>query len=247
MTVRLHHLFPKTSNSPSPSPFLFCVQRCAGFLILKILSLNSENPLSDHRFSFALLASLSEDNVLVAFIFSSQTDSYLMPYTVIWLKPCYNLKHLSPKSPNDLISRSVVFSHQVWSSFLFEILTSLAWKTHYPGLPAHPVGSFYFFLLIPPYPLPTNGDKASSWLLVVLGFFFPIYMYIFWCGPFFKSLYWICYNIAFALCFGFLGQEACGTLALSAMGSLNHWTIREITILIFGCPHPLSWDQNFWS
>ena len=40
------------------------------------------------------------------------------------------------------------------------------------------MGSFYFFLLIPPYPLPTNGDKASSWLLVVLGFFFQ-YMCIF--------------------------------------------------------------------
>ena len=174
MTVRLLHLFPETSNSPSPSPFLFCVQRCAGFLILKIFSLNSENPLSDHRFSFALLASLSEDYVLVAFIFSSHTDSHLMPYTVIWLKPCYNLKHLSPKSPNDLISRSDVFSHQVWSSFLFERLTSLAWKTHYPRLLAHPVCSL--FLLIPPYPLPTNGDKASPWLLVVLGFF-SIYIF----------------------------------------------------------------------
>ena len=32
------------------------------------------------------------------------------------------------------------------------------------------------FLLIPPYPLPTNGDKASPWLLVVLGFF-SIYIF----------------------------------------------------------------------
>ena len=172
------HLFPETFNSPSPSPFLFCVQRCAGFLILKIFSLNSENPLSDHRFSFTLLASLSEDYVLVAFIFSSHTDSHLMPYTVIWLKPCYNLKHLSPKSPNDLISRSDVISHQVWSSFLFEMLTSLSLKNTLPQSSGpRCVFFFFFFLLIPPYPLPTNGDKASPWLLVGLGFFFNIYMF----------------------------------------------------------------------
>lgn len=90
VTVYLLHLFPETSNFSSFT-FLFCVQRCAGFShFLKIFSLNSENPLSDHHFSFTLLASLSEDYVLVAFIFSSHTDSHLMPYTVIWLKPCYN-------------------------------------------------------------------------------------------------------------------------------------------------------------
>ena len=30
---------------------------------------------------------------------------------------------------------------------------------------------------------------------------------------FFKTIYWICYNIASVLCFGFFGPEACGILA----------------------------------
>ena len=40
--------------------------------------------------------------------------------------------------------------------------------------------------------------------------------YCFSCGLFFfpPSLYWICYNIASALCFFFFGLEACGILAL---------------------------------
>ena len=33
-----------------------------------------------------------------------------------------------------------------------------------------------------------------------------------WCKQFW-SLYWICYNTASVLCFGFFGQEACGILA----------------------------------
>lgn len=40
------------------------------------------------------------------------TDSHEhLPYTVIWIKPL--LKDLSPKSPDDLISRPVLFSHRL--------------------------------------------------------------------------------------------------------------------------------------
>ena len=36
---------------------------------------------------------------------------------------------------------------------------------------------------------------------------------IFWCGAFFKSLYWICYSIVSVLCFIFFGHKAYGNLA----------------------------------
>ena len=53
----------------------------------------------------------------------------------------------------------------------------------------------------------------------------------------FKSLYWICYNIASVLCFGYFGPEACRILTCqleikptrpSLEWSLNHWTTREV-------------------
>ena len=54
---------------------------------------------------------------------------------------------------------------------------------------------------------------------------------------FFKS-YWLCYNIASVLCFGFLGPEAYGIFApwpgiefvphALRSGVLNHWAAREV-------------------
>lgn len=117
------------------------------------------------------LANLSEEYVLWAFIFSPRRDSHLMPYIVIWLKPHYNLKHLSPKSPHDLISRSVVFSYQVWSSFLFEMLISLAWKTHYPRTFGPPCGFFFFFLLFLVHPIHSPQMEMRLSLLVFSCFF----------------------------------------------------------------------------
>ena len=55
------------------------------------------------------------------------------------------------------------------------------------------------------------------------------------CGPFFKSLYWICYNSICCFCFGFGCQawDLCSPTrdrtCTPCIGrrSLNHWTARE--------------------
>ena len=71
-------------------------------------------------------------------------------------------------------------------------------------------------------------------------------------GPFLKS-FWICYNIASLLCFGF-GHEACEILA-SLLGiepappsmegkSLNHWTTREACVHVCSAMFDSLWSQG---
>ena len=51
-------------------------------------------------------------------------------------------------------------------------------------------------------------------LVCLLKFFIFICFKIFFqCGPFLKSLYWVCYSTASVLCFVFFGPEACGIIA----------------------------------
>ena len=54
-----------------------------------------------------------------------------------------------------------------------------------------------------------EGGKGKPWGSLFCLFFFLRY---FWCGPFFKRLDWICYNIASVLCFGgFLAPRLVGS------------------------------------
>ena len=81
--------------------------------------------------------------------------------------------------------------------------------------------------------------------------FYFLDIFFLW-GPFSKS-FWICYNIASILCFGF-GHEACEILA-SLLGiepappsvegkSLNHWTTREACVHVCSAMFDSLWSQG---
>ena len=67
----------------------------------------------------------------------------------------------------------------------------------HPGVPSYPLWTFHCRLWALEHSLHQGGILAFV---------------LFWCGAFLKY-FWICYNIASVLCFGFFGQEACRILA----------------------------------
>ena len=81
------------------------------------------------------------------------------------------------------------------------------------------------------YHTPSVPDFFSSIIGLLLFFFFDM-------DHFFKNYYWICYNIASVLCFGFfwpwgMWDSSCPTrdqACTPCIGrqSLNHWTTKEV-------------------
>ena len=97
-----------------------------------------------------------------------------------------------------------------------------------------------------PFRLLYNIEQSSlcytigpCWLSILFSFFKSLFDV-----DHFLSLYWIRYNIASVLCFGFLASEACGILAswpgqgsnlhpLHWQCSLNHWITRDVLVIYF--------------
>lgn len=90
-------------------------------------------------------------------------------------------------------------------------------------------------------PLPVRQQPSDTELVTMCVSYFKERskeMHFIWCGPF-LSLYWICYNVASVLRFGFFGQPG-GLWDLNLLTrnqthtpcpgrwSLNHWNTREV-------------------
>ena len=103
-------------------------------------------------------------------------------------------------------------------------------------------------------PLSMGFSKQEYWS----GLLFPTPGKIFFnVDHFFKSLYWICYNISSVLCFDLFGHEACGILAPRSEietasselegGSLHQRTAREVPADVFLNHHVFAngWSRGF--
>ena len=94
----------------------------------------------------------------------------------------------------------------------------------------------YDHLLICEVTVPTLslGIEFLEWIPDLLEGFLALFF-------FFWSFYWICYNIAFVLFFGFFGCKVCGNLSSQTRDrtcipyvgrqSLNHWATKEVPFL----------------
>ena len=87
-------------------------------------------------------------------------------------------------------------------------------------------------------PLPLNIIFYECFIISI-PVFKIFFLRFFFNADHFKSLYWICYNVASVLCFWFFGHKACVISApwleiepafIPCIGrwSLNHWTSRKV-------------------
>ena len=98
-------------------------------------------------------------------------------------------------------------------------------------------GSFCFLTFDVLFISPTHHLlQPQIWSFLCI-YFFLMSENIFILPSFFKNLYWICYNIASVLCFGFLAMRACGILppqrdqthtSCIVRWSLSYLTAREV-------------------
>ena len=88
-------------------------------------------------------------------------------------------------------------------------------------------------------------------LMACLVFFFKIFF--FGVGHF-QSLYWICYNIAYVLCFDFLAERHVWSYLPYQKSNprsrnrthapcINHWTSREVPIVFIVCVCVTTWNS----
>ena len=162
-----------------------------------------------------------------------------MVFVIHWHESAMDL-HVFPipiPSPTSLSTRSLwVFPvHQAWA------LVSYTWPRLVICFTLDNIHvSMLFSWNIPPSPSPT--ESKSLFYTSVSLFLFCIYCL--WMWTIFYRFYWICYNIAFVLCFGFSAERYVASYSglnvhtLHWKWSHNHWTTRKSPLWLFGIGTP---------
>ena len=99
---------------------------------------------------------------------------------------------------------------------------------------ASPASSGGFFTTVPAGKLLSTEDTNVRKIILV-------YFFFFWMQAIFKNLFWICYNIASVLCFGFLASRHVRSILATQPGIestplhrpqyLNHWISRKVPLV----------------